>query len=730
MKKLLLVSSFLLLFCVDAYAATLYAKAAGGNWSAAGTWSNVSAGGGDSSGPPTSADNVIFELLSGNVTIDSAASARSLDTTSGTGTYGGTLTHNAAITLTLGDGTAGAGNVAIKLNSGMTYTLGNTRTSAITFASTSGTQQTLEFGTKAHGDLTFSGAGSSYLFSSNTTATGALVTHTAGTVNTNAKTMSWLSVNTTGTTTRTWNQTNSYITFNGGGGSSWSASGSNLTLTTTGSTMEFISNVTMVAGTGYTYNAVIFSNSGQGTISGASTFATITRTAGATKAGSLMIGSNITVTGTLTLTGDSITNRLLVLSTTLGAQRTITNSGATMTWSNVDFQDIKLGTSYDASAITGGSGDCGGNSSITFTTASDKYWVGGTGNWDDPSNHWSTSSGGSPASGSYPLPQDSIFFDSGSFSGSGNTVTTNGVLRFGAFIDWSDAAGFNPVWSFSTAGVKHFGSVALVSGMTVTRTGGLSWSQENRSPATFSSVGVNFGSAAFNNNPVSTSFTLSDAFAMSGTFTHIIGTLNTNGYSFAVGAFSSATSNIRTLTFGASTVTVTSTGNIWNTGGSNLTFNPNTSTIVVNETTQATSKTFTAGTSQTFNNITFSGKNIIVNCTTGMTINTLALNNLGDTTGVSLQASRTYTVTSFTSTASSGNVAKLISGTAGTAATLSKSSGTVSIDYVSIKDSSATGGASWYAGANSTNVSGNSGWVFTAPPSGSNSNFLMLMGGG
>jgi hypothetical protein len=41
------------------------------------------------------------------------------------------------------------------------------------------------------------------------------------------------------------------------------------------------------------------------------------------------------------------------------------------------------------------------------------------------------------------------------------------------------------------------------------------------------------------------------------------------------------------------------------------------------------------------------------------------------------------------------------------------------LDYVSLKDSTATGGASFYAGANSTDVSGNTGWTFTAPPGGS-----------
>ena len=45
----------------------------------------------------------------------------------------------------------------------------------------------------------------------------------------------------------------------------------------------------------------------------------------------------------------------------------------------------------------------------------------------------------------------------------------------------------------------------------------------------------------------------------------------------------------------------------------------------------------------------------------------------------------------------------------------SKSSGNVAANFMSIQDSTATGGANWYAGANSTDVSGNTGWIFGSP---------------
>jgi hypothetical protein len=56
----------------------------------------------------------------------------------------------------------------------------------------------------------------------------------------------------------------------------------------------------------------------------------------------------------------------------------------------------------------------------------------------------------------------------------------------------------------------------------------------------------------------------------------------------------------------------------------------------------------------------------------------------------------------------------LVSSTPGSQATLSKATGVVSCDYLSIQDSNATGGAKWYAGANSLDVSNNTGWIFAA----------------
>ena len=90
------------------------------NWNTAGNWSD---------GVPTADDDVVLGAGDQAMTINADAVCRSFDASA----YDNTITHNAGITLTIGDATAGAGNKALAFNAGMTYTLGSGTTSAISF---------------------------------------------------------------------------------------------------------------------------------------------------------------------------------------------------------------------------------------------------------------------------------------------------------------------------------------------------------------------------------------------------------------------------------------------------------------------------------------------------------------------------------------------------------------------------------------------------------------------
>ncbi len=87
------------------------------------------------------------------------------------------------------------------------------------------------------------------------------------------------------------------------------------------------------------------------------------------------------------------------------------------------------------------------------------------------------------------------------------------------------------------------------------------------------------------------------------------------------------------------------------------------------------------------------------------------------TTTTFLASSTTTISGTISCTGSAGNLITINSSSLGTAATLSKSSGTVSCNYLHLTDSAATGGATWQPGSNSVNNGGNSGWLFNAVPS-------------
>lgn len=179
----------------------------------------------------------------------------------------------------------------------------------------------------------------------------------------------------------------------------------------------------------------------------------------------LFLTSNITVINSLTLTGlNSNKNRLLVQTETIGTPRTITCNGS-ITASNVDFRDIVgAGTAnWDLSAITGGSGDCGGNSGITFTPSQTQYHrrpsAGGS-NWST-SGLWFTESGNT---GRVPLPQDDVVFDENSFPVGTSSVYVN-VPRIGRSLNME--AVNQPITMTLANNIECYGSFILGTNITL-----------------------------------------------------------------------------------------------------------------------------------------------------------------------------------------------------------------------------------------------------------------------
>lgn len=155
----------------------------------------------------------------------------------------------------------------------------------------------------------------------------------------------------------------------------------------------------------------------------------------------------------------------MVQSDTKGTARTITVN-TTVTASNVDILDVvgAGSASWNLSAISGKSGDCGGNSGMTLTTGINQYFQAGTSqNWSTAGNWYLATNGGGGA-GYVPLPQDTAIFDANSIT-AGSVVITQDMPRIGG-VNWTGATN-TPTWTTSTA-CSIFGSITLISGMTLT----------------------------------------------------------------------------------------------------------------------------------------------------------------------------------------------------------------------------------------------------------------------
>lgn len=531
------------------------------------------------------------------------------------------------------------------------------------------------------------------------------VTLTSGTLNTNDQTCNWGKFLSFNTNVRTLTMGSSSITLTGVGtpGQTWNTSTfTNLTVTANTSVVTLTGhNSTWFGGSGFNTNggSIVMTGSGVATVANSFTCANLTRIGTASKTDTLQFnGGGTTITGTLTITGNSEVNRVQAQSLAVGTACIV--SAGSVALSNVDFRDINA--SGAAIPWTGTSiGDSlGNNGNITFDTPTTQTRTGTGGDWSNAGN-WTSR---------VPLPQDNVLID----SGASGTISTD-MPRLGANIDFT---GFTGTANFTTANAI-FGNLTLASGMTVSGASNLTLA--GRSSQTLNPNGKSFtqslfiaapgGSYTLQNNMTTVNFTLNG-----GTFT-------AGSYDVTAAAFlGSSTSGAITLNMGTGTWTMTSTATITIFGMGTGTVNPGTATIVIANA-SANVRTF-QGTNQTFGTLTYTvagstGRLLLIGSNTFDTINFSDANNART---LRLTSGTTTTVTNdFNVQGTSGKPITLDSSSAGNAATLSKSSGIIMCDYLSIQDSTATGGASWYAGSNSTSVSGNSGWIFNNP-----SDFLQI----
>ena len=307
--------------------------------------------------------------------------------------------------------------------------------------------------------------------------------------------------------------------------------------------------------------------------------------------------------------------------------------------------------------------------------------------------------------------------------GAGNVTFLSVISETARNINFT---GFTGAWVARTVGSTIYGNLTLSSGMTYSAsTGTMSFAGTSGTQTITTNAKTIDQPLTF--NAVGGTFQLQDALLMGSTrlLNHVNGTFDLNGKTLTVGtAYATAGSGTKDITFNGGTLvcpaaTTTAFNNAVPTG---FTTTAGTGTGKISMT-AATAKTFVGGGS-TFN-CTLSNDGAGALTISGANTFTTIANGVQPTSFV-FPIATTQTVTNWNVSGTAGNLVTITSGTAGTPALLSKASGTVSSNYLSLKDSTATGGATWYAGANSTNVSGNLGWIFTAPPATNTGNFFFM----
>lgn len=692
MRKFLLVIA-LCLVTHEAGATTITANVgAAGNWTANGSWIGGVA--------PTAGDDAVIPLATTSITIDAGALCRSANFN----TFTGTITMGATGTLTIGDGTAGTGSVALNIPAGATFA--PDAASLITFVSTSSTVQTVSVVGYTLGKVTFASAsnnGAWAITSNMTLGITATLTLTRGTLHVDGASdnsglsHAWGLFLSTGSVTRTLNLGNASITMNGASNGHWSTlSGTNITIPTNTATITSTGNNTGINATqNYNGTSLVLSGSGNQRIASNAatgptpTFANVTRTGTNVKTDSFQFVGNVTISGTLTINGNSTVNRLLVNTGTLGTVYTV--SAGTIVSQYTDWRDITAAGAANWNLTlqaTNLFGDCGGNTGITFTIATTQTATGGSAhNYSDPTI-WTTHAA---------LPQDDAVL---SFT-AGQTLTFD-IPRLAKNISVTTAMNITQ----STQNTIY-GSLDLTNLNTLTSTSSTTF--EGRGASTLKSNGKTFSIVTV--ATLGGSLTMQDSYAMNsatGTALNVTnGTFIDGGFSGTVTYFASAVVSTRGITL---TGTLSLTGSdsiqaIWNVASTGMTFTSTGSTINITNTGSSQKTVTHAGLALNNVTITGGGTGRVLFGGTNLTMNgTLTINS---PKSVRFTSATTYTIGNIIAVGTSGNLITFDASTGGSAATLSSVGNRPNnCEYLSITDTNVSQRGVFFYGGHSTLVSG------------------------
>ena len=213
----------------------------------------------------------------------------------------------------------------------------------------------------------------------------------------------------------------------------------------------------------------------------------------------------------------------------------------------------------------------------------DFYWIAGTGNWSDYTNHWRLGSTGGATPANAPTSADNVFFVDASTAGT-FTVTVDATSNCANF----DASGItlvaNKMTLAGSAALNVYGSW-VNPGSTLyaaTYSGALTFAATTTGKTiTTNAVTITAGSgSSLNFNGVGGEWTLGGALSTAGSFQLNAGSVVTNNNALTVSVNFQFNNNTNTKSFTAGSSTITVAGSFFALNQTNLTFNAGTSSYV------------------------------------------------------------------------------------------------------------------------------------------------------
>jgi len=232
---------------------------------------------------------------------------------------------------------------------------------------------------------------------------------------------------------------------------------------------------------------------------------------------------------------------------------------------------------------------------------------------------------------------------------------------------------------------------------------------------------LTLGNATFNGAGGNTS--LGNTLTISGNFSLLDGDINLKGKNLNIPTFASVTTATRGV------ISTTGIGNISPTSGNFFTDQGTFTTaanVIINMPGGGVGVTLTNN-SNVGNIQLASGSVLNIKTAAAATVTIRDIITSVRPANINMSTTGTFTLSNLSLAGNAGNVITFQSNSGGTQFYISKSSGTITANFLNIKDSNASGGASWLAN-NGTNSNGgnNTGWVFVAVVAGINGQFFVF----